>query len=112
MLDSTIFTEVPPLRAMWAPVGEQACVAITGDHDKRILTGVLNLKTGAYLQYFSAVYTKTFFRTSCVSSAAIGVAGTSSCFWIVPKCIAPIAAVNSHTNWRLKCAGSPKPARN
>jgi len=62
MLDSTIFTEVPPLRAMWAPIGEQACIAITGDHDKRILTGVLNLKTGAYLQYFSEVFNQDVFQ--------------------------------------------------
>lgn len=61
MLDSTIFTEVPPLRAMWAPIGQQACVPITGTHAKRILTGVLNLKTGAYLQYFSRAFNQDVF---------------------------------------------------
>lgn len=52
-LDSTIFTEVPPLRAQWALRGEQACVPIIGTHGKQVLTGVLNIKTGTYLQYAS-----------------------------------------------------------
>jgi len=29
-LDSTIFSKVPPLRALWAPMGQQACVPIPG----------------------------------------------------------------------------------
>ena len=63
-IDLTIFTQIPPLRAMWAPIGEQACVPITGEHNKRImLTGVLNLKTGTYVQYFSESYTQETFQT-------------------------------------------------
>lgn len=61
-VDSTIFLEVPPLRAMWAPIGEQACVPITGEHDKRILTGVLNIKTGDYLQYASTEFKQADFQ--------------------------------------------------
>ena len=53
-LDSTIFTQVPPLRAMWALIGQQARVPITGEHDRRILTGVMNIRTGDYLDFASA----------------------------------------------------------
>jgi len=63
-IDSTIFNEIPPLRAMWAPMGEQAKVPIVGRHrDKRILTGVLNIQTGTYFQYFSETYTQDTFHT-------------------------------------------------
>jgi len=63
-IDSTIFNEIPPLRAMWAPIGEQACVPILGQHhDKRILTGVLNIQTGTYWQYSSETYTQATFQT-------------------------------------------------
>lgn len=45
--DATIVTEVPPLRAAWAPIGEQAKVPITGNHKRRVLYGALNPRTGA-----------------------------------------------------------------
>lgn len=49
---------------MWAPVGMQARVPILGQHhDKRILTGVLNIQTGTYFQYFSETYTQETFQT-------------------------------------------------
>lgn len=49
---------------MWAPIGEQARVPIIGRHrDKRILTGVLNIQTGTYLQYASETYTQATFQT-------------------------------------------------
>lgn len=44
-------------------MGEQACVPILGQHhDKRILTGVLNIQTGTYWQYSSATYTQATFQ--------------------------------------------------
>jgi transposase len=62
-IDTTIFNEVPPLRAMWAPIGEQAQVPILGRHqEKRMLTGVLNIQTGTYFQYFSETYTHITFQ--------------------------------------------------
>ena len=39
-------TETPPLRAAWAPIGQQAEVPITGNRNKRVLYGALNPKTG------------------------------------------------------------------
>ena len=61
-LDSTIFSEVPPLRAMWAPIGQHACVPITGTHDRRFLTGVMNIQTGDYIDYVSSEFHKEQFQ--------------------------------------------------
>lgn len=61
-LDSTIFSEIPPLRAMWAPMGEQARVPIIGSHGKRFLTGVLNIQTGDYLDYASEQFRQADFQ--------------------------------------------------
>jgi hypothetical protein len=61
-LDSTIFTEVPPLRAMWAPIGQQARVPITGEHARRFLTGVMNIRTGDYLDFASALFHQEHFQ--------------------------------------------------
>lgn len=62
-IDSTIFNAIPPLRAMWAPIGEQAEVPILGQHhEKRILTGVLNIQTGSYFQYSSEAYNQDTFQ--------------------------------------------------
>jgi transposase len=47
---------------MGAPIGEQAKVPIVGTHDKRILTGVLNLKSGTYLQYASRKFKQNNFQ--------------------------------------------------
>src|SRR3954447_15989770 len=35
----------PPLRAMWAAIGTQAKVAITGQNAKRVLFGTINVRT-------------------------------------------------------------------
>ncbi len=61
-LDSTIFSEVPPLRAMWAPIGQQASVPITGSHARRFLTGVLNIQTGTYVDAASAEFHQEHFQ--------------------------------------------------
>ncbi len=61
-LDSTIFSEVPPLRAMWAPIGQQARVPITGSHGRRFLTGVINIQTGDYLDYISTQFHQEEFQ--------------------------------------------------
>ena len=49
MLDETIITETPPLYSCYGRVGEQARVPITGNRQKRILHGALNVASGACL---------------------------------------------------------------
>jgi len=49
MLDETIITETPPLYARYGKVGQQAELPITGNRAKRILHGVINVKTGDVL---------------------------------------------------------------
>jgi transposase len=45
-VDETFLRQFPPLRAAWAPQGEQARVPITGENAKRVLFGALNPLTG------------------------------------------------------------------
>jgi hypothetical protein len=61
-MDSTTIREIPPLRAAWAPVGQQACVPIIGSHKKLVLSGVLNILTGHYIPYVAASFTKEHFQ--------------------------------------------------
>lgn len=61
-MDSTTIREIPPLRAAWTPLGQQACVPIIGSHAKRVLTGVLNILTGTYLPYISASFCHSHFQ--------------------------------------------------
>ena len=44
--DETTLRLLPPLRAAWAPRGEQATVPISGKNDQRVLFGALNVATG------------------------------------------------------------------
>jgi hypothetical protein len=44
--DETDLTLFPPLRAAWAPKGQQASVRISGYNAKRVLFGTLDLATG------------------------------------------------------------------
>jgi len=62
-LDQTILLEIPPLRAAWAQVGEQAQVPIVGSHKKRILHGALNHGTGATLLHSSLKWNQEEFQT-------------------------------------------------
>jgi transposase len=47
MLDETIVCETPPLYSCYGRIGEQVRVPITGNRRKRILHGVLNIRSGA-----------------------------------------------------------------
>lgn len=49
MLDETIITETPPLYACYGRIGTQVRVPITGNRAKRILHGVLNVRSGDVL---------------------------------------------------------------
>ncbi len=55
-IDSIVLNEIPPLRAAWAPIGEQAQVPIIAAHAIRVLTGVLNVQSGDCLLQISARY--------------------------------------------------------
>jgi hypothetical protein len=51
---------------MWAPIGQQACVPIMGSHDRRFLTGILNIKTGDYIDARSDEFHQEHFQTLLV----------------------------------------------
>jgi transposase len=46
MLDETIITETPPLYSCYCRIGEQCRVPITGNRQKRILHGAINISSG------------------------------------------------------------------
>lgn len=56
MLDETIGTETPPLSGCYGRVGSQVRVPITGSRAKRILQGVINIRTGAILLLITEVW--------------------------------------------------------
>jgi transposase len=49
MLDETIITETPPLYHCYGRIGEQVYVPITGNHARRVVHGVLNVRSGDVL---------------------------------------------------------------
>lgn len=49
---------------MWAPVGEQAAVPIVAAHDIRVLTGVLNIKSGHWLCAVSDQFKQADFQST------------------------------------------------
>ena len=77
-VDETILSETPPLRAVWGRVGEQTCVPITGNRKKRVLYGVLNVKTGRILLHSAGVWNQDEFH--CVRFVAPGEVGGLFCF--------------------------------
>ena len=46
MLDETIVCETPPLYSGYGRIGQQVVVPVTGNRSKRILHGVLNMRSG------------------------------------------------------------------
>lgn len=56
MLDEVIITETPPLYSCYCRIGEQARVPITGNRQKRILHGAINIKTGDVLLLMTDVW--------------------------------------------------------
>jgi len=60
--DETIVTETPPLRAAWARSGQQAAVPIVGSRSKRVMYGVLNIKSGHVLLHEAATWDQAQFR--------------------------------------------------
>jgi transposase len=56
MLDETIITETPPLSSCYCRIGRQCSVPITGSRQKRILHGVINIKSGEVLLLITKVW--------------------------------------------------------
>lgn len=64
MLDETIITETPPLYSCYGRRGQQVRVPITGNRAKRVVHGVLNIRTGTTLLLITEVwdqYTHQYF---------------------------------------------------
>ena len=47
--DEPALREFPPLRAAWAPVGDQAAVVLTGRNGRRVVHGALDLRSGEHV---------------------------------------------------------------
>ncbi len=64
MPDETIITENPPLRGCYGQKGEQVRVPISGNHDRRVLHGVINIRSGDVLLLITDIwdeYTHRYF---------------------------------------------------
>jgi hypothetical protein len=48
-LDETIMTETPPLSYGYGRIGAPVCVPMTGSHARRVIHGVLNVRSGEVL---------------------------------------------------------------
>jgi transposase len=56
MLDEVLICETPPLYCCYGRKGEQVCVPVTGNRQKRVLHGVLNICTGDLLLLITKVW--------------------------------------------------------
>jgi transposase len=56
MLDETIICETPPLSSCYCRIGEQCSVPVTGNRQKRILHGVINIRSGEVLLLITKVW--------------------------------------------------------
>jgi transposase len=62
-LDSIVINEIPPLRAVWTLIGQQARIPIIAAHAVQVLTGVLNIASGTCLIHTSDQYRQANFQT-------------------------------------------------
>ncbi len=58
MLDETFILETPPLTSCYCRIGEQRRVLITGNRNKRVLHGALNICSGDVLVWVSKTWTQ------------------------------------------------------
>ena len=56
MLDETIICETPPLSSCYCRIGQQCSVPVTGNRQKRILHGVINIQSGDVLLLITKVW--------------------------------------------------------
>jgi transposase len=62
MLDETIITETPPLYCCYGRIGQQVSVPITGSHKRRILHGLINVRTGDVVLWVSQEWNQVTHR--------------------------------------------------
>jgi hypothetical protein len=63
MLDETIILEIPPLAYCYSPIGQQACIAISGSHARRIVHGAINIWSGDVVLLISNVWDQITHQT-------------------------------------------------
>jgi transposase len=56
MLDETIITETPPLYHCYGRRGEQVSIPVSGNHARRVLHGVINVRSGDVLLLITDVW--------------------------------------------------------
>jgi transposase len=56
MLDEVLICETPPLYCCYGRKGQQVCVPVTGNRQKRVLHGVINVMTGEVLLLITKVW--------------------------------------------------------
>jgi transposase len=56
MLDETIITETPPLYNCYGRRGEQVSIPVSGNHARRVLHGVINVRSGDVLLLITDVW--------------------------------------------------------
>ena len=56
MLDETIITETPPLYHCYGRRGEQGSIPVSGNHARRVLHGVINVRSGDVLLLMTDVW--------------------------------------------------------
>ena len=61
-MDSITIREIPPLRKAWTPIGQPARVPIIGSHNKRVLSGVINIVTGTWRSDVSSTFRQEHFQ--------------------------------------------------
>lgn len=61
-MDSTIIREIPPLHYAWAPIGIQTKVPLIGSHAKRVLSTVLNMRSGEQVSHVTKQFNQTDFQ--------------------------------------------------
>jgi transposase len=61
-MDSTTIREIPPLHYAWSPIGVQTLVPLIGSHAKRVLSTVINLRSGDQLSHVTPTFAQTDFQ--------------------------------------------------
>jgi transposase len=69
MLDEVIIGETPPLYSCYCRIGEHCRVPVTGDRQKRILPGVINVRSGDVRLLITKVWDELNFQPANLASS-------------------------------------------